>query len=190
MPSMHQLAVTMMIQRLKALATILKKGAEYAEQRGFDPQALIDARLSPDMFPLARQVQIATDMAKSAAARLAGVEGPTLLDDETSFPELQERIARTLSFLKGVKSAQLDGSETRPITLQLRTMKLEFAGQEYLLDWVLPNVFFHVTTAYNILRHNGVPLGKSDYLGVGTGAGANTAKQKAPAKRAKPKKKK
>ena len=166
MPSMHQLAVTMMSQRLKALAAILKKGAQHAAARGFDPKVLLDARLSPDMFPLSRQVQIAADIAKAGATRLAGIEPPSFPDNEESFAELQQRIAKTIEILKSIKSAQMQDSEKRLIKLPMRTMSLEFEGQNYLLDWVLPNVFFHITTAYNILRHNGVALGKSDYLAM------------------------
>jgi hypothetical protein len=117
------------------------------------------------MYPLTRQVQIATDMSKGAAARLAGVEIPKYEDNETTFAELQARIAKTIAFLDTIKPAQLEGSETREVTITVRKIDLKFTGQDYLLRWVNPNVYFHVTTAYNILRHNGVELGKKDFLG-------------------------
>jgi hypothetical protein len=117
------------------------------------------------MYPLIRQVQIATDMSKGAAARLAGLEVPKYDDNETTFAELQARIAKTIAFIETVKPAQLEGSESREVMITIRKVDLKFTGQDYLLKWVNPNVFFHVTTAYNILRHNGVELGKPDFLG-------------------------
>jgi len=163
--SMYDASVPVFVHNLKVLAALLKKGAAHAKARGIDPAVLVNARLFPDMFPLARQVQIATDMAKGGGARLAGVEIPSLADTETTFPELQERVSRTLAFLKTLRPAQFEGSEARAIQLQLRIGKLEFSGAQYLLGWVLPNLYFHVTTTYNILRHNGVELGKADFLG-------------------------
>jgi hypothetical protein len=173
---MYQASVPVLIHNLKALSAILKKGADHARARGIDPAVLVDARLFPDMFPLVRQVQIATDMAKGGAARLAGVEVPSFPDTESSFPELQERIARTIAFLKGIKPAQLEGSEQREVNLQMRLGAVSFTGQYYLLSWVMPNVYFHVTTAYNILRHNGVELGKWDFLGKAPGANIKAGK--------------
>jgi hypothetical protein len=117
------------------------------------------------MYPLLRQVQIATDMSKGGAARLAGLEIPKYEDIETTFAELQARITKTIAFIDSVKPAQMEGSETRDITIGVRNIELKFTGQTYLLTWVNPNVYFHVTTAYNILRHNGVELGKPDFLG-------------------------
>jgi uncharacterized protein len=179
--SMYQASVPVLIHNLKTLAAILKKGADHAKACGIDPAVLVNARLFPDMFPLARQVQIATDMAKGGAARLAGVEMPSFPDTESSFPELQERIARTIAFLKSIKPAQLEGSEQREVTLQMRMGAVSFTGQYYLQSWVMPNVYFHVTTAYNILRHNGVELGKWDFLGKAPGANIKAGK---PAKKA------
>jgi len=127
---------------------------------------LLNARLFPDMYPLTRQVQIATDMSKGAAARLAGLEIPKYEDNETTFAELQARIAKTIAFLDTIKPAQLEGSEARAVVISVRKIDLKFTGQDYLLKWVNPNVYFHVTTAYNILRHNGVELGKQDFLGA------------------------
>jgi hypothetical protein len=117
------------------------------------------------MYPLTRQVQIATDMSKGAGARLAAIEIPKYEDNETSFAELQARIANTITFLDSIKPEQLEGAEVRDITITIRKADIKFSGQDYLLKWVLPNVYFHVTTAYNILRHNGVSLEKQDFLG-------------------------
>jgi len=119
------------------------------------------------MYPLTRQIQIATDMSKGAGARLAGVEIPKYEDNETSFADLQARIAKTITFLNSIKPEHLAGAESREVTITVRKVDLKFSGQDYLLKWVLPNVYFHVTTAYNILRHNGVELGKQDFLGSG-----------------------
>ena len=163
--SMYNASIPVMIHNLKNLAAILKKGADHAKAKGIEPAVLINARLYPDMFPLVRQVQIAADSAKGAAARLAGVELPSFPDTETSFPELQARVARTIAFLKSVKPAQFEGADTREIQLQMRMGSVGFDGESYLVGWALPNFYFHLTTAYNILRHNGVELGKWDFLG-------------------------
>jgi len=183
--SMYQTSVPVLIHNLKTLAAILKKGADHAKTRGIEPSVLVNARLFPDMFPLSRQVQIATDMAKGGAARLAGVEMPSFPDTESSFPELQERIAKTVAFLKSIKPAQLEGSEAREVQLQMRMGSIAFNGQNYLLGWVLPNVYFHITTAYNILRHNGVELGKWDFLGKAPGADIRGGPAKKPARQKK-----
>ena len=132
-----------------------------------DPAVLFSSRLFPDMFPLSRQVQIASDTAKGAASRLAGIENPSFADTETSFAELQQRISKTIAFLKGIKPEQIDGSEQKAVALPTRSRgDIHFTGQNYLLQHALPNFFFHVTTAYDILRHNGVDIGKPDYLGA------------------------
>jgi hypothetical protein len=133
---------------------------------GYESGALLGSRLFPDMFDLTRQVQIATDQAKGGAARLAGVDVPKYEDNETTFAELDARISKTIQFLETIRPDQVDGSEGRDIVIQAGPMKLEFKGQIYLTTWVFPNFFFHVTTAYNILRHNGVPLSKRDFLGM------------------------
>ena len=161
---MYDATISPLSRTLNNLAHLLKKGEEHAEAKGFEPAVLFNARLFPDMYPLSRQVQIATDMSKGAAARLAGVEIPSYEDDETTFADLQARIVKTLTFLESVTPAQFVGAETRQIELMVRKAKMEFTGQDYLLKWVMPNVYFHVTTAYNILRHNGVELGKPDFL--------------------------
>ena len=150
---------------LNNLSHILKKGEVHADTKQIEHAVLLNSRLFPDMYPLTRQVQIATDMSKGAAARLAAIEIPKYEDDETTFAELQARITKTITFLDSIKPAQLDGAEVRQIELMVRKMKIEFTGQEYLLNWVQPNVYFHVTTAYAILRHNGVEIGKKDFLG-------------------------
>lgn len=153
-------------QMLRALSAVLAKAQAHAEARKIEPAALLQARLAPDMFPLLRQVRVACDFAKSVAGRLAGVDLPVFEDNEQSFDDLQARIAKTLAFLDGLTAAQFDGSATREIVTQAGTPKEKrFAGQSYLLNYGLPHFFFHVTTAYAILRHNGVPVGKKDYIG-------------------------
>lgn len=150
---------------LTNLAHILKKGEAYADANKIDHDVLLNARLFPDMYPVIRQVQIATDMSKGAAARLAGIDIPKYEDNEATFAELQTRISKTITFLDSIQATQLDGAETRDIKLAIHKHTLEFTGQEYLHRWVYPNVYFHISTAYNILRHNGVKLGKPDFLG-------------------------
>lgn len=164
--SMYQASVPVFARTLGVLSKILDKGAAYAEARNIDPSILVNARLAPDMLSLSRQVQIAGDMAMRGAARLAGVDFPNNPDTETTFPELQERIGKTVRFIEGLSPRQIDGSEEKPITIQMRDGALSFTGQDYLLNFVLPNLYFHVTAAYLILRHNGVELGKKDFLGA------------------------
>ncbi|MCO6060327.1 DUF1993 domain-containing protein [Pseudomonas sp. MOB-449] len=163
--SMYEASIPVLARMLGNLSNILTKAAANAQARGIDPKVFIESRLAPDMFPLARQVQIVSDTAKGCAARLAGVEVPSWEDTETSFEELQARIAKTLAFIKGIDAAQLDGSETRTVVLKMRSGEISFSGREYLLGFVMPNFYFHVTTAYAILRHNGVDVGKMDFLG-------------------------
>ena len=163
--SMYQASVPVFVRGLEGLSAILAKAAAHAETKAIEPGVFINARLAPDMFPLSRQVQIASDAAKGCVARLAAVEVPSYPDTETTFLELQERIAKTAAFAKGFTPAQIDGSEERTVTLKMRSGDLTFRGQDYLLKVALPNFFFHVTTTYAILRHNGVELGKMDYLG-------------------------
>jgi len=163
--SMYQITVPVFKRTLNNLTAILNKAAAHAEARKIDPAVFISSRLAPDMLPLARQVQIATDAVKGCAARLAGVEIPSFADTEATFPELVERVAKTQAFLDGISAAQLEGSEDRTVTLQIRGNDVQFKGMAYLQGFVLPNMYFHVTTTYAILRHNGVELGKMDYLG-------------------------
>ena len=153
------------VRSLSNLRNILEKAAAYAEAKKIDPSVLINARLYPDMFPLSRQVQIATDVAKGAASRLAGLEPPKYTDHESTFPELLERLDKTIALLKSFTPEQIDGSEEQTINIPMHERTATFTGLNYLLDFVLPNVYFHVTTTYAILRHNGVEIGKNDFLG-------------------------
>lgn len=163
--SMYHASVPVYVRMLTNLAGILQKAAAHAEARKIDPSVFINARLFPDMFPLVRQVQIASDNAKGPSARLAGVDVPKFEDNEKTFPELQERIRKTIDFLNSLKPEQFEGSEDRTITLQMRGNTVTLQGMSYLLNLGLPNFYFHLTTAYDILRHNGVELGKADYTG-------------------------
>jgi uncharacterized protein len=163
--TMYQASIPYFIRMLGNLSAILDKGASHAQNHTIDPSTFVNARLAPDMYPLSRQVQIATDMAKGCAARLAGLEVPSYEDSETTFSELQARIAKTIAFLHTVTAEQVDGSEVRPISLKVRGQTLSFLGQPYLFNFVIPNFYFHITTAYAILRNNGVELGKMDYMG-------------------------
>jgi hypothetical protein len=147
------------------LSAILTKAAAYAEAKKIEPRVLLEARLYPDMLPFTRQIQIASDAAKGCAARLAGIDVPRFEDNEASFDELQARIAKTIDFVKSVRAEQVNGSEGRNITIPIRDRTLNFEGMRFLLGWALPNFYFHVTTAYAILRHNGLEIGKVDFLG-------------------------
>lgn len=163
--SMFQASVPPFIRALTNLASILEKGLAYAQARKIDEAVLLNSRLFPDMFPLVRQVQIATDTARSGAGRLAGVEFPSYEDNETTFAELAVRIQNTVTYLKTLQPRQIDGSEDKTISWQSRSSTKSMQGQPYLFNHLLPNIHFHVTTAYNILRHNGVEVGKKDFLG-------------------------
>ena len=164
---MYQASVPVFKQMLGALSAVLAKAEAHATARNMDPQALLQARLHPDMFALLRQVQVACDFAKSVSARIAGVEVPGFEDKEENFADLQSRIAKTLAFVSGLSASQIDGSEARQIVTQAGTPKEKiFSGQSYLLNYGLPHFFFHTTTAYSILRHNGVEVGKKDYIGT------------------------
>ena len=163
--SMYQASAPRFANILTNLSAILDKAQAHAETRKIDPAVLLGCRLFPDMFPLTRQVQIASDTAKGAVARLAGADIPKYEDTEQTFAELKARIAKTIEFVRSFKSAQLDGSEEREIVLKLGGREVRFTGMQYLLGHATPNFYFHVTTAYDILRHNGVELGKRDYIG-------------------------
>jgi uncharacterized protein len=165
--SMHALSAEVFSNSLGNLSWILEKTESNAAQRKIDPAVLLAARLAPDMLPLTRQVQIACDLAKNSVARLAAHEPPRFEDTETSIAELRARIARTLDYLRSVPVSALEGAETRDIKVPAGERTLEFKGLEFLQRWAIPNVFFHVTTAYDILRHNGVELGKRDFIGGG-----------------------
>jgi hypothetical protein len=166
-PSMHAFSVDLFSNALENLSWILEKGAASAASRKIEPAVLLAARLAPDMLPLTRQIQIAGDLAKNSVARLAGQEPPRYEDTETTIEQLRARLARTIDFLKSVPASAFEGAETRDIKLPAGERTLEFKGLAFLQTWAIPNVFFHVTTAYNILRHNGVDLGKRDFIGGG-----------------------
>lgn len=147
------------------LAVMLDKAVASAEARNFDPNVLLGCRLAPDMFPLSRQIQIACDFGKGPMARLAGIDNPKFDDVETTFPELKARIARTLEFINSVPESSFAGAEDRDLTIQAGPQTLQFKGLPYLLGFALPNLNFHLSMAYAILRHNGVDIGKRDYIG-------------------------
>ncbi len=150
---------------LNNLSAILKKAEGFARETGMDPSELLSAKLADDMFPLSRQVQIVSDTAKSAAGRLAQIDMPSWPDTETTFDQLQQRIATTQAYLGGVTAEQVNGAEDRTITLPMPGTELKLPGRMFAAGFVLPNFYFHITTAYAILRHKGVPLGKMDFLG-------------------------
>jgi uncharacterized protein len=164
--SMYQASAPRFINMLNNLSAILDKAQAHAEARKIDPAALTSDRLYPDMFPMKRQVQVACDTAKGAVARLAGVEVPKHEDTEQTFAELKARIAKTVEFIRTVPADRLEGSEDRNIHLKLGPREVDYTGMQYLLGHALPNFYFHVTTAYDILRHNGVELAKRDYIGT------------------------
>jgi hypothetical protein len=163
--SIYSLAVEQVSHTLNQMLGFLDKAAAYAEAKKFDVSVLINSRLAPDMLPFTRQIQIATDNAKFGAARLAGVEAPKFEDNETTLDELRARIKKTIDFIKSVPASAFEGGEERDIKIVVPGRTFEMKGLAYLRGWVLPNVFFHVTTAYLILRHNGVDVGKRDFLG-------------------------
>ncbi len=163
--TMYQASIPSFLRMLDNLSVILDKAAAHAEAKKIAPSIYINARLTPDMFPLSRQIQIATDMVKGCAARLAGIEVPSYEDNETTFSDLQARIAKTKAFLESVSATQIDGSEDRQVKVKFGSRELSFLGQAYLFDFVIPNFHFHLTTTYAILRHHGVEIGKKDYTG-------------------------
>ena len=163
--SMYQASVPQFLRMLGNLKSILEKAESWAADKKLDPAVLLNMRLAPDMFPLKRQLQIATDSAKGCAARLAGVEIPSYPDTEETFAELKARLQKTMDFLASFTPAQIDGSEDKAITLNFPSMELKFSGRDYLFQFVQPNFYFHLTTAYAILRHNGLDIGKMDFIG-------------------------
>jgi hypothetical protein len=162
---MYQASVPVFVHGLSNLSAILDKAVNQAAERQIDPAALLDSRLAPDMFPLVGQVQLATDHAKGASARLAGIEVPKFADIETSFDELQQRLARVSEFVRGIDPDRIGGSEEREIALTIGGQPKTFSARTYLFSFALPNFYFHLTTAYAILRHNGIAIGKRDFLG-------------------------
>lgn len=162
---LYDISIAPLLRNLDNLKHILQQGEAYAEQKKVAPEVLLNSRLAVDMYPLSRQVQLVSDMSKGVGARLAGVEMPQYEDNETSFDMLYARIDKTVAFLSHIQPAQLEGAENKEVVLTIRKVDLTFTGLDYLQKWAMPNVYFHTTTAYNILRHSGVPLGKTDYLG-------------------------
>jgi len=163
--SMYQVSVPVFIRMLSNLIAILEKAEAHCAQRKIDPAALIGFRFYPDMYPFSKQIQIATDAAKNGSAYLAGAEPPRSESVEQTFADLIDRVKKTIDYVNGFSPEQIDGSEEREISIRRGETTLTYKGQEYLLNRVLPNFFFHITTAYDMLRHNGVELGKKDYLG-------------------------
>ena len=164
--SMYESSIPVLVRNLNNLSAYLAKGADYASEKEIDDAVLVNARLFPNMFDLAHQIQIACDVSKGAAARLSGIEAPKFEDNEASFEELQTRISNTIKFLESVPADQIDGTEEKEITLPAGDKEFKFSGRDFLQKFVLPNVYFHAVTAYNILRHNGVEIGKMDFLGA------------------------
>jgi len=165
--SMYKISVPIFVQFLTSLSTVLDKAAAYCEAKKIEPSALLNARLFPDMFPLARQIRAATDHAVNATARLAGVDPPASGNTEASFAELKQRVEKAIAFIRDFKAAQIDGSEDKAIKITFPSgATRDFTGQSLLLNNSLPNFYFHCTTAYDILRHCGVELGKRDFMGT------------------------
>ena len=169
--SMYTATVPPFRAMLKNLSAVMAKAEAHCEAKKIDPSVFLTSRLYPDMLPFTSQVQIATDNAKGAAARLAGVEIPKFEDTEKTFPELQARLDKTIAFLDTLTEAQFEGAAERDIVLQLRDRKMDFKGGDYLTQWANPNVYFHITAAYALLRHGGVEIGKKDYLSGGASQG-------------------
>jgi uncharacterized protein len=163
--SMYKASVPVFVQGMTNLSAIMAKAAAQASERKIDPAVLLNSRLASDMYPLVRQVQIASDHAKAGTARLAGIEVPRFEDVEKDFEELLRRLAGVRDFIQGVDPARIDGSEDRDINVPLGGQTVTFKGQPYLLQFILPNFFFHLVTAYDILRHNGIAIGKRDFIG-------------------------
>jgi len=163
--SMYEASAPRFVNILNNLAVLLDKAQAHCEARKIDPLVLTSYRLYPDMLPFTRQITIACDTAKGAVARLAGAEIPKHEDVEKTFEELKARIAKTVAFIQTIRPAQVDGSEEKDIVLKLRAREVPYKGMQYLLGFALPNFYFHVVTAYAILRHNGVELGKAEYIG-------------------------
>ena len=164
--SMYALSHDVFKKALTQLLHVMEKGVASAKARNFDTSVLVGARLAPDMLPFVKQIQLTSDFAKNSMARLAGVDPPKFEDNETTMDELFARVRKTLEYIDSVPAASLEGSETRDIKIPLRDRTVEFKGLEFLQKWALPNFFFHHVTAYNLLRHNGVDIGKKDFLGA------------------------
>jgi hypothetical protein len=163
--TIYDASIPPMIRMLQSISKIMDKAVAQAKSEDKDLSTLLDARLAPDMHPLPRQIQIMSDAAKGAAARLAGIEAPSMPDTETTFPELQQRISKTIDFLKSVSKDKLAGAEDREVVLKFPSGEMKFSGRDFLTQFALPNFYFHATTAYGLLRHKGITIGKMDYLG-------------------------
>lgn len=167
--SMHNASVGVYVRILRSLSVILEKAEQWTADRKIDPNAILQSRLAPDMFTFTRQIQIATDNAKGAAARLTGRTPPSYEDNEASFADLKARVAKTIAFLESVPAAEFNGAEDRPITLKLgppgKQIEMNFTGLDYLLGFATPNVYFHYSMVYALLRHNGLDIGKKDFIG-------------------------
>lgn len=163
--SMYQASVPHFTTMLTNLSAILKKAEDHCIEKKINEKILLSSRLFPDMFDCTRQIQIACDQVKNGLARIAGVEPPKYDDHETTFSEIQQRIANTINFLKALKPEQIDSGASKEIKFSIKEWNFEFVGDQYLITWIIPNFYFHITTAYNILRHNGLNIGKTDYLG-------------------------
>jgi len=163
--SVYEASIPPMIHFFEGLSKILHKAVHQAKERDMPLSELLEARLAPDMHPFPRQIQIASDIAKLGAARLTGTEAPSFPDTETTFPELQDRIRKTIDYLKSVPQEKFEGSEDRSVTLKFPQGEMTFTGRVFLSNFVLPNFYFHVTTAYDLLRHKGIAIGKMDYMG-------------------------
>jgi uncharacterized protein len=164
--SMYSMSVETFLPMLGTLSSLLNKGLKHAAEKKFEPSVLVNARLAPDMLPLSRQIQIASDMAKIGSARLAGQVPPRFEDNETTIEELLARVARTVDYLKSIPADAIDGSEDRDIKIPVRDRTLEMKGLQFLRTWALPNFYFHVVMTYAILRHNGIEIGKRDFLAL------------------------
>ncbi len=163
--SMYQMSVQLFINHFEMWSGILLKGESFAEKRKIDQEILVNGRLAPDMYPLARQIQIGTDMVRKGIARLASVDAPSYEDDEVTFSDLQVRINNTIKFLQDIKPEQMHGSEDKAIAFSIRENEFSYEkGSDYLTQWIIPHFFFHMTTSYNILRSNGVKLGKRNFV--------------------------
>ena len=163
--SMHAMTHDVFKKSLVQLLHVMEKGVANAKARNFDPNVLANSRLAPDMFTFAKQIQLTSDFAKNSMARLAGIEAPKYEDTETTMDELVARVKKTIDYIDTIPASALEGSETRDIKIPLRDRTVEFKGLPYLQYWAIPNFFFHFVTAYNLLRHNGVDVGKRDFLG-------------------------
>ncbi len=163
--SMYDLSIPVFSRGLGQLTHVLEKSLAHAKAHDVDPQTLVDARLAPDMLTLAGQIQRASDASKLGAARIAGITAPSFADEEKTYDELLARVAKTAAYLATIDRALIDGHEDRPVTIKAREGEAHFTAARYLLQFALPNFFFHVTTAYDVLRHKGMPIGKMDYLG-------------------------